>query len=386
MLSILRRFQSKKIAWGGLLVAPFVVGGIGALQAQSPTASTTGKEVRIEYDYRRGVDMAQYIPVHGEAACGMKICKNNVEAREETKDRAYKTAFERIDQLGRTYSLAREHYLEGFRQLTNSSNPSVLKEDVRFIKATEIYDYKHSEYKYTVDLAVRRVPRLDPQLDVSLKNFLTSNGPKREDGNLIFDLTDILDKLEKDEQFSALLDKIRNDLKGASSFRFKDDDTQIFFNQISGTEVKIQGYEKGQYSVNALIGSIIERSVAVAVQSSLRDYSLVKVVCEGATDRLRISGNIKYSGKARRALPGKQLRLSSEEGTSMGDGIRDNLALSFARGHEGIDALAQMLGPRLRSGRIELYYTGLGEVAGGSGNHPESRRIRFRVIPGPRIR
>src|SRR5436305_9905486 len=98
----MRRFGrvNFRFCFGGLVLLLW----LGSSWAQE---TRTGTERRKEYDYARGLTLSQYVPVHGEAVCDLKRCQNNAELREETKERAYSTAFQRIDQMGRTYQQAR---------------------------------------------------------------------------------------------------------------------------------------------------------------------------------------------------------------------------------------------------------------------------------------
>lgn len=347
--------------------------------AQSPAGNQTGQRREVVYDYTRGVDRSLYLEIPGNAECDLSRCEKSAEARQETQQRAYEQAFERIDQSGRIYQSARPYYVEAFEELMEKGSLDVLREDIRFLKAVETFDYRLRRYKFDVTLGVRRVPRLFPELDQLLRRALQKNPGQKEGAEIVFDLTRIFDQLSKNVEFKRGLEELMRSESFKRALRYKDDDTQGFITQI-------QGYGKGQYSANALIGSIIERAVVPAVRDALKTHRNVTVTCEGGTDRLRITSPLSYAGNGRVTEPGVALSLNSQDGRALNGGIRDNVALSFARGYEGARALAEILGPALSSNkRIELRYTGVGEVADRSGDHPESRRIRFRLSLGPKL-
>lgn len=368
-----------------LTVVLFVAGGVREVGAQGTAPRSQGFDNRVIYDFTRGVDPLLYNIVRGEDSDSLDLCRRDAAARREVKERAYEDAFRKIDAMGRTYRKAQPHYVEGFHRLTDKTDPTILREDIRFIRAAEVYDHKRSQYRYTVDLGIRKLPELMPQLDEQLRRFLDQMAPERDGNEIIFDLNRIVGRLEEDSRFREELERLLRDESFKSSARYKDDDTQRFIDAARGSQVQIQGYEPGQYSVNSLIRSIIQRSVAAKIDATLEDYKNVIVVCEGATDALMISGSLQYSGKARVAAVGKRIQPGTQEGVQL-SGIRNNIDLSFARGYEGARALAQILGPKWRSGRIQMLYTGMGIVATAGGNQPESRRITFRLTLGPKLR
>lgn len=344
-----------------------------------------GEERRKDYDYSRGVDLDFYRLVQGEAACDLKICENSAAERTDTKERAYETAFQRIDQMGRTYILARPFYFNGFNRLIDEQDRTILSQDIVFLKAAEVYDYQHSEYKYTVELGVLKLPRLMPQVESDLQRFLSKVQPRQENGLIVFDLATMLAELKADQEFIANMKDYTGDPAFESGISYKDDDTQRFLKAAQGVEVKIQGYNPGQYAVNSLIGSIIQRTVAPAVMRYLGEYQSLTVLCEGATDALRITKGISYQGAGRAGSYGTTLFFRDTVGQPLSAGIRNNLDLSFARGHEGMQALSQILGPVLKSGRVRLAYTGTGVMALQAGDQPESRRITFKIQLGPKL-
>lgn len=351
-----------------------------------PSRPADGGERLVDYDFSRGVDLDAYTPVRGEAVCDLAKCENSAEARTRTKEAAYETAFRRIDQMGRTYTLARRYYFEGFNRLTDDGDKSILRQDIVFIKALEKYDYRHREYKYIVDLGVLKVPRLMPELEADLRRFLERIRPVEEDGVLVFDITKILGELKEDREFLDRLQRYKTDKKFQSSIRYKDDDTQSFIGAAQGMEVRIHGYDRGQYSINSLIGSIIQGSVAPWVLRSLGSYKTLTVICEGGTDALKIAGALPYNGAARLGGAGDLVSLSGPAaGQLVGTQIRSNLALSFVRGFEGAQALSEILGPVLKSGRVQVVYTGAGVVSSEPGDRPESRRIVFKIRLGQRL-
>ena len=250
---------------------------------------------------------------------------------------------------------------------------------MRFLKAVETFDYRNQRYKFDVTLGVRLVPRLLPQLDQFFREALARAHVERSENTIIFDLTRIFTDLTQDESFRRALEELLKSDQLRQALRYKDDDTQAFIAQI-------RGFAVNQYSVNAVIGSIIERAVVPEIRKVLDTRHTVTVTCEGGADRLRFNGTLAYSGKGRVATKGTPLPLDSEEGRPLKDGIRDNLALSFARGYAGAKALAELLGDLSTNKRVQVRYTGLGEVADRAGNHPESRRIIFRLDLGQKIK
>jgi hypothetical protein len=362
--------------------------GLAEGECPSSTAqgnSHRGAERRIDYNYNQGVDLAFYRLVQGEATCNLQDCEFSAPARTETKDKAYETAFQRIDQMGRTYGLARPYYFEGFHRLLNKEDKSVLAQDVVFLKALEIYDYQHCEYKYTVELGVLKVPRLMLPLEADFKNFLEKIRPRENNGVVIFDLAAILSQLRADPQFLARLRGYKGDPAFESSLHFKDDDTQRFLRASQGFQVKIGGYNRGQYNANSLVGSIIQGAVTPTILKYLGQYRSVDVLCEGAADALQITKALDYQGEGRAGAVGEHLPLNSSAGRFLHGGIRNNTDLSFARAYEGIRALEQLLGPAFQSGRVHLSYTGIGVAASQSGDQPESRRIIFKIQLGPKL-
>lgn len=353
----------------------------GDAWAQGTPPKNSGTSTRVVFDFTRGVDPSLYTIIRGEDSCALKVCESSSDARREAKNRAYEEAFSRIDAMGRTYRSARRHYVDGFHRLTDNKDEAILDEDIRFLRAVEVYDHTRDQYRYVVDLGIRRLPHLFPQLDKELLRFLRDLNIKPVDGEIVFDLNEIVGRLERDPRFTEELRRLL--AENSSLMRYKDDDTQRFVSTLSGGDVKIQGYDPGQYSVNSLIGAIIERSVATKVDSLLDEgYKKVTVVCEGAADALQVRSGIKYAGEGRVGDLGQRLRYGSQGGVPLSQGVRNNLDLSFARGYEGMRALAQILRPRLASGRLELFYTGKGVVTSAGGNQPESRRITFRLILG----
>ena len=374
---------------GGLLIAVamalLLVRLQGSAQAQGAGSRAVGEDKRIVYDFTRGVDPSLYLIIRGEDSDSLSLCASSADARRDVKDRAYSDAFSKIDAMGRTYRRARPHYMESFHQLTDKNDETILNEDIRFLRAAEIYDYKRNQYRYVIDLGISRLPHLVPEIEQELLRFLRGLDVRPKDGEIVFDLNDIVGRLERNDRFTAELRRLLKDEGFRSSMRYKDDDTQDFVIGVSGEDVKIQGYDPGQYSVNSLIGSIIERSVAAKVDELLdQGYQKVTVICEGATDALPIRSRIEYIGDGRAGKIGQRLRPGSQDGAPLKSrGIWNNHDLSFARGYEGIRALAQILRPRLGSGRIEYFYTGKGVVAAAGGSQPESRRITFRLIFSP---
>jgi len=368
-------------------VAAFVLAMVPAhVCAQAPRQPAgQGDDVRKVFDFTRGLDPAQYIKVRGEDSGSLDVCRRDADARRQVKSGAFEDAFRQIDAMGRTYRRARPHYSEGLRRLTEQNDQSILREDLRFARAVEVYDHTRSQYRYVLEVWVRRLPDLVPQLDQELGRYLGAARPRVEKGEIVFDLTRIIGQLKNDKSFQSRLKALRGDKKFRSSIRYKDDDTQNFLDVASGVQVKIQGYERGQYSVNSLVGAIIERSVAVEIYKNLDAYRDLTVICEGGTDSLRISSPLAYEGNARVTSRGERLDPRSRQGRPLSSGIRNNIDLSFARGYEGLRALAQILDSALSSGRIRMFYTGKGIVATQGGDRPDSRQIIFRIVLGPKL-
>lgn len=372
--------RPRAFAWTSLLLA--VASGV----AQAPAQAAAARPDRsIDYDYSRGIDLSLYIQVHGEAVCDLKTCEQSAQARTVTKEKAYETAFRRIDQMGRSYTLARPYYFQGFHRLTNGNDRSILAQDIVFIRAQEIYRYQHHEYKYAVDLGVLKLPRLMPQIEADLTRFLGRIEPLQSDGVVVFDIAAILAELKKDPEFLARLRSYKDDRRFQASIRYKDDDTQSFIGATQGLQVLIHGYDRGQYTINSLIGSIIQGTVAPTILRELGRRKSLTVLCEGATDSLSISGTLPYRGDGRAGAKGEELPLGASRGRVLSTGLRDNLDLSFARGYEGARALQQILGPVLQSGRVQLVYTGAGVSASKAGDQPESRRITYKLRLGPKL-
>jgi hypothetical protein len=353
--------------------------------AQVPTTGAARAERRVEYDYSRGVDLSLYDTVQGEWVCDLKSCEQSAQARTATKEKAYETAFRRIDQMGRSYTQARPFYVEGFHRLTEGRDRSILAQDIVFITAAEVYDYRHGEYKYSVELGVLKLPRLMPQIEADLTRFLGRVEPLQDDGTVVFDISAILAELKKDPQFLSRLKSYKDDSKFQASMRYKDDDTQGFIRATQGLQVLIHSYDRGQYTINSLIGSIIQGSVAPTILRELGRHRNLTVVCEGATDSLSVGGALPYRGNGRSGVKSVEIPLGAAEGRPLGSSLRDNLELSFARGYEGARALSQILGPVLKSDRVQLAYTGVGVAASRSGDQPESRRIIYKLQLGPKL-
>lgn len=377
------RFEPRIRPQAFALMLWFSVTATGVAPALSQGSSRA--ERRVEYDYSRGVDRSLYLPVHGEAVCDLKTCEQSAQARTVTKDKAYETAFRRIDQMGRAYTLARPHYFEGFHRLTEGKDRSILAQDIVFISAMEIYNYQHREYKYSVELGILKLPRLTPQLEADLARFLGKIEPVQDDGTVVFDIAAILAELKKDPEFLGRLRSYKDDRKFQDSIRYKDDDTQSFIGTTQGFKVLIHGYDLGQYTINSLIGSIIQGSVAPTVLRELGRRKNLIVICEGATDSLPIKRVLPYRGDGRVGVRSEEISLGVSQGRLLSSGLRNNLDLSFARGYEGARALSQILGPVLKSGRVQLVYTGIGVSASQSGSQPESRRIVYRLRLGPKL-
>ena len=380
-LCLKRKTWSLALVW---VIALFVCGAAGGF-AQAPAPRGTDAERRVDYDFSRGVDLSLYTLVQGESSCDLKTCEQSTQARAATKDKAYETAFRRIDQMGRSYTLARSHYVEGFHRLTEGNDRSVLAQDIVFIKAAEVYDYRHHEYRYSVELGVLKLPRLMPQIEVDLTRSLGKIPPVRDHDTVVFDVAAMLGALKSDPELLARLRSYKDDRAFQEAIKYKDDDTQSFIGATQGLKVLIQGYDRGQYTINSLIGSIVQASVAPTLLRELDRHRSLTVVCEGATDSLPISRALPYRGDGRSGAKGQELPLTASQGYPLNAGIRNNLDLSFARGYEGIRALAQILGPVLKGGRVKLIYTGAGVSASRAGDQPESRRITYRIRLGPKL-
>ncbi len=188
--------------------------------------------------------------------------------------------------------------------------------------------------------------------------------------------------LTADKYFQGAIRQLLKDEEFHDGLRYKDDDTQIYLRMAGGeSPASLRGYDLGQYSVNSLVGSAIELAVATKVHASLAKHKNIRVICEGSTDALPIRSSYPYTGDGRVGKVGEQLSPGSQDGVALSTGIRDNLALSFVRGYEGLRTLAEVLGPTLK-GRIQLFYAGKGIVAG---RGPESRGIVFRLVLGPEL-
>jgi len=375
------RKQAFQVMLSGLI---FTTSQITSAQTVSCTAG--GPQKQTKHDFSRGIDRSLYAFTSGESFCPLDKCASSAAAREETRELAFMNAFELVDQMGRTYLLARPYYLEGFRRLLETGDPAILKEDVILLKATETYDTRRCEYKYNVDIAVLKLPRLPHQINSSLRRFLKTIRPKHQANSIALDLSVILVKLSSDRDFAKSLQAASQDMRFRSALRYKDDDTQFIIEALQGRSTNIPAFARGQYSISAFVGSVVEGAVAPEILGYLEEYARLEVVCAGTTDDLGLAAALRYDGEARMDHIGQKLELKGEGGSPIEPAINSNVGLSFARGYEGSKALAQILGPAMRSGRITIYYTGHGTSATRPVGSPEHRRIVYTISLGQKLR
>jgi len=334
-----------------------------------------GVDRRIVYDFTRGIDLSSYVIVRGEDSDSLKVCEASADARRTVQKRSYEDAFQKIDAMGRSYSMARPLYIEGFNRLTDSKEQSVLGEEIRFLRASEVYDSTRNQYRYVVDLGVSKSLRLAQELEDALRRALRGYEPRQVNGQSYIDVNEVLGHLKNDRSFQT---EVRRRLaEDSSSLWYQDDDTLRLMRLIGGAPlVESSIYDPGKYKISALILQPVAQEVAAA----LKHHERVIVVAEGAAEAFSLRSTIPYSGAGRVGKVGELLKFGGQGGLPVSYGIRNNLDLSFVRGYEGIRTLAEMLGPKIHGGRIELFYTGKGRVADDSSRRPGSRRLIFRII------
>jgi hypothetical protein len=366
----------------GLLMAllPTTLGAQTKLKA---CEGKTGQTTKMLYDYRQNIDLRAYTPVPGVGQVPMTATGQDASLHQKAREDAFQSAFSLVSRLGLSYQKAMPVYLEGYDDLRTRNDSSILQQEIKIYREWETRDYDECIYKYEVELAVPKFPRLGSGLDELVRKVLENSIPRKTDpkGSVPINLAQLIDNLLKDPAFRSRLEALSRDENFQSDLQYKDDDTQLFFRMFSGQKVEATGYPKGQFRVNSLIGTIITRSVVPTVQFYLARYKTVIVSCDGYTDRLPINpGGIFYNGNANLTTAGSPaqfhpapLQIGPERR------LRSNIDLSVARAYEGISALASGLQTQASRQGLTLLYSGNGEVNSAQRDNPASRKIIFHI-------
>lgn len=343
-------------------VACFILNAASDSKAES---CGTGKEPALLVSNKSGVDRNYYQIVRGEATRRFKKAADAVDLRKPMRIQAYKDAMEHLQLFGTNYSAAARMLVTKI-----GSEPGDFESfgSISLFAESDELDHSTCSYTYRVELFIPKVP--------TLADVLGSNNPVTKRMNAI--LAEVVEKRKNKSIVEIFLDREVEQLLSDKSFRVEvklqaknqefidrikqlDDDSQRAFNLLADLKIDAAGFSSSQYSINSLLGSIIEQSIVPSAKIMLKEHRRLKVRCVGFTDRKSVVSPIAYYGASEFGAREEFFRLPVQPRPAISTQLENNIKLSFARAHEAAAAFAQMLGAFVHNEGLTIEYTGAGE-------------------------